>query len=199
MGRKLLLAVSLLVLSTSTAWAQGRFAIDLSAAAAFPTEDLGDEPLKTGVGVGFTANMRVLQHLHIYGGWDYFRFTPKESVIDQDINDTGYALGAKFQHPVYRSIDSWLRLGGIYNHIEVEDDAGDLIVDSGHELGWEAGAGLSIPLSDRFALLPGARYRTYSATLSEGATEVPVDMSYVAAELRLSFIFGATPLAVVHR
>lgn len=199
MGRKLLLAISLLVLSSSAAWAQGRFAVDLSAGAAFPTEDFGDEALKTGVGVGFTGNVRVLQHLHIYAGWDYFRFTPKESVIDQDINDTGYAFGAKFQHPVYLSIDSWLRLGGIYNHIEVEDDAGDLIVDSGHELGWEAGAGLSIPLSERFALMPGARYRTYSATLSQGTTEVPVDVSYVAAELRLSFIFGAPPIATAQR
>ena len=106
--------------------------------------------------------------------------------------DTGYAFGAKFEHPFFNSIAGWVRAGGLYNHLELEAE-GDEVADSDHELGWEAGGGLSIPVNDKFAIMPGVRYRAFSVDLSDGEETIPVDMNYVVAEVRLSWTFGAAP------
>jgi hypothetical protein len=191
--RRLLLVVPLLLaLCAGQASAQGRFAIELNGGAAFPTEDLGTMALNTGAGAGLTANVRLLPHTHFYAGWEFYRFTPDGTGLTEHIMDTGYAFGAKFEHPFLRDIAGWVRAGGVYNHIEVEDDD-DVLADSDHELGWEAGGGLRIPVNDRFAIMPGLRYRTFSVDLSDGATTVPVDMTYLVAEVRLSWTFGVAP------
>lgn len=183
----------LLVLGSSTVSAQTRFAVELNGGAAFPTQDLGDAALKTGAGFGFAGNVQVMQHMHVYAGWDWHRFvtdTPFEGA-DYDVDDTGYTLGARFQHPVMDKLDLWLRGGALFNHIELEDESGDIIADSDHELGWEAGGGAAYKVSDRLTVMPGARYRTFSTDLSLGQNTIPVDLSYVTLELALNWKFGA--------
>ena len=180
-----------LVLAAAPATAQNRFSIDLNAGAAFATEKMAGSDLQDGLGFGFAANVRVMPHMHIYAGWDYHRFAAKPLLFGaEDLDDTGYAFGAKFQHPVMTKLDLWARAGGIYNHIELEDDAGDLIADSGHELGWEAGGGAAFMVTDRLSIMPGARYRTYSADLKVGSTTTPVDLTYLTAEVMLSWKLG---------
>ena len=190
-----------LTLCASAGSAQNRFALELNAGAAFPTEDLGTAALESGFGAGITANIRVMPHLHLYGGWDYHTFVTDQllGTAEYDVDDTGYALGAKFQHPMNDRIDSWLRIGALYNHIELEDSNGDIVSDSGHELGWEAGAGVSIAVNDRFAIMPGARFRTYSATLDLDGDELPVDLTYITAEVRFAIKFGGTPVSAIKR
>lgn len=198
MSRRLLLSVPLaLAMCAGTAAAQGRFSLDLNGGAALPTQDLGAASLKTGAGFGFTGNVRVMPHLHLYAGWDWHRFVTDEPFLagDFDVEDTGYAFGTKFQHPLTTKLDAWVRVGGLYNHVELEDDAGDIVADSGHELGWEAGGGFGYWISPKLAIMPGMRYRTYSADLTLGQTTVPVDLSYVTAEIGLSYRFGGMPLS----
>lgn len=184
--------VALLVL-VGPLQAQNRFSLELRGGAAIPTADLGDAALNTGGGMGLNAAVRFMPHALVYAGWDWFRLTTDEPFAgaDFDVENTGYAFGLQFQHPMVSTIDGWFRAGGIYSHIELENDDGDVIADSGHELGWEAGGGVSIPISGRFALTPGFRYRTFSTDLEVNGTRIPVDMSYVAAELGVSWSFGA--------
>jgi hypothetical protein len=200
--RVLLACGVVLALSAGPSAAQNRFSIDLNVGAAIPTAELGGADLKEGFGVGFTGNVRVLPHLHVYGGWDYHRFVTKQLLAGSefDIDDTGYAFGAKFQHPVMPKVDLWARGGGIYNHIEMEEpDGGDIVADSGHELGWEAGGGAAIMITESFSIMPGARYRTYAADLTVGQTTLPVDLSYVTAEVMFSWKFGGRPLSAIIR
>lgn len=194
------LAVAL-ALQSAPAVAQNRFSVDLNVGGAFPTEKLGGVDLKEGFGLGFTGNVRVMPHMHIYGGWDYHRFVTKQLLLgnEYDIDDTGYAFGAKFQHPVLPKLDLWARGGGIYNHIELEGDGGDIVDDSGHELGWEAGGGAAFLITDRFSIMPAARYRTFSTELTIGQTTIPVDLSYVTAEVMFSWKFGGMPISASQR
>jgi opacity protein-like surface antigen len=90
-------------------------------------------------------------------------------------------------------------VGGIYNHIELEAEDGDLVADSGHELGWEAGAGFAIPLGQRFAVTPGVRYRTFSAQLDLGDGRMDVDLSYVVIDVGMSYAFGRRPVRTALR
>jgi opacity protein-like surface antigen len=200
MIRRLLFGIPLLLgLCASSALAQSRFSLDFNGGAAIPTSDLGDAALKTGTGLGLAANVRVLPHLHLYAGWEWHRFVTDEPFLanDYDVEDTGYAFGTKFQHPLTTKLDSWIRLGGLYNHVELEED-GDVASDSGHELGWEAGGGLGYAVSDKVSIMPGVRYRTFSANLALGQVTVPVDVSYVAAEIMVSYRFGGVGVSAAH-
>ena len=202
MLRRLILTVPvLLAFSASTGLAQSRYSLDITGGAAFATEDLGTAALESGFGLGFTGNIRVMPHLHLYAGWDYQRFVTDELVAgtEFDVDDTGYAFGAKFEHPMLRKVDGWLRLGALYNHIELENQDGDIVSDTGHEFGWEAGAGLSIPITQRLSIVPGTRYRTTSSTLKVGNTETDVDLSYITAEIGLAFKFGGNPISAIRR
>jgi hypothetical protein len=202
MLRRIIMVVPLmLALCAGSSLAQSRFSLELNGGAAFPTEDLGTAALESGFGAGITATVRVMRHVHLYGGWDYHRFVTDQllGTAEYDVDDTGYALGAKFQHPMTDRIDSWLRVGALYNHIELEDPNGDIVSDSGHELGWEAGAGASVAINERFSIMPGARFRTYSATLDLGTSDVPVDLTYITAEVRFAIKLGGTPVSAIQR
>jgi hypothetical protein len=39
-----------------------------------------------------------------------------------------------------------LKGGATYNHIETENSEGEIIDDSGHGFGWQAGTGLSLAI-----------------------------------------------------
>jgi opacity protein-like surface antigen len=201
MLRNIAIATTLLVLSGTAAQAQGRFGLEVRAGGAIPTEDLGDADLKPGGGFEATANMRVLPHVNIYGGWNMYRFKTDTPLAGSnfDVDDTGYVFGMQFRHPILNSVGGWLQGGGVYKHIELENRAGDIVADSGHELGWEAGGGVSIQVAPGMALTPGVRYRSFSADLELNGVKTPVDMRYVAIELGAFWTFGGRGPAAVAR
>jgi opacity protein-like surface antigen len=183
----------LAVASAGMAQAQSPVGLELRGGVALPTADFGAATLDAGGGGGFTINYRFLPHMLAYAGWDWFLLRTDEPFAgaDYDVENNGYAFGLQFQHPVLKDVGYWVRAGGLYNHIELEDSNGDQIADSGHDLGWEAGGGLRVPLGQHFALTPGVRYRTLSTDLSVGQTTYPVDLSYVTAEIGVQYNFGA--------
>lgn len=165
--------------------AQDRWSLELRGGAALPTQDLGDLDLATGFGFEGTAEYRPLPHLGVYAGWDWHRFSTEEEIAgpDVDVEETGYALGLRFQHPLRGDAGPALRLraGGTYNHIEIEDE-GEITADSEHGVGWEAGAGLVFDLGGGWRFSPGARFRALSRDLEIGGVETGVDLTYVAIE-----------------
>lgn len=196
MFRNIAVGAALLIVSAGAAQAQVALqpGLELRGGAAFPTQDLGDAELKTGGAVELMANLRVLPHVHVYGGWGYTAFRMDKGLLGNkyDVEETGYNFGMQFRHPVYNSIGAWLMGGGIVKHIELENDAGDLVADSGHELGWEVGGGMTVPVAAGIAFTPGVRYRTFSADVTLGNTTVPVDLSYVTAEIGVLWTFGGS-------
>lgn len=73
--------------------------------------------------------------------------------------------------------------GAIIDHIEIEDQEGDLVADTEHGPGWEVGAGVAIGVGEKGSLTPGVRFRSLSRDLEFDGGEVPVDLRYVTAEL----------------
>ena len=166
--------------------AQAQWALELGADGAFTTENLADAELSAGFGLEGLASVRLQTHLWAYGGWDWHRFTADESFAgsDVDVEETGYALGFRFEHPFSRDMTPvayTIRLGATVNHVEIEDADGELVVDSGHGVGFEGGLGLSFRLSEGWYLLPAVRYRILSRDFEVGNTVTDGDLSYVAA------------------
>lgn len=194
MSKRMILASLSFLLVAGAAQAQSPFGLELRGGAAVPTDELGATSLNTGGGFEALGTYRIMPHVQAYAGWDWFRFTPETPFVggDFDVETTGYALGLQFRHPLVGSMDWVMRAGAVYNHIELED-GDDIIADSGHEFGWEAGAGLAIPVARHIALMPGVRYRTLSVDLDAGAGKAPVDLSYLTLEVGMHIAFGVPP------
>jgi hypothetical protein len=159
---KTLKLVALVILTTiavhATAQDQGaRFSFELNAGPAFSLQDLGNTDLQTGLGFEGILHYRIMPHVGVYAGWGWNKFAADETFqgIEADFEETGYLFGLQFKHPIKKSNLSWfVRGGGLYNHIEVENNDGDIVEDTGHGLGYHVGSGLEINLSKTWRLSP---------------------------------------------
>ena len=79
--------------------------------------------------------------------------------------------------------------GGIYNHIETENEAGDIIDDTGHGLGWQVETGLVIPVGhhNRWQLIPAVRYRALSREIDIEGTKTAADLTYFSVGMGVSW------------
>lgn len=186
-----------LLLAPRNAPAQSRWSVEVSGDAVFPTGTLAGADLEKGGGFGTNVRFLFRPHLAAYAGWEWHLQQTKDLLPGGtlDVNETGYAFGLRFEHP-FRSeqpsgtaLGYWLRAGGLFNHIELENESGALIDDTGHGLGWEAGAGLTIPLGGRLGLTPGARYRVLSPDITVGGRAREATLSYVTAFVGLAYNF----------
>lgn len=191
-SRSMLMATAL-VLVALPLQAQDRWTLELTGGAAVPTGDLGDASLNAGLTFGASVSARVMPHLAVYGGWDWVHVSTDEEVGGElDVEETGYGFGLRFEHPLRGEAGFpkvRLQAGGTYKHIEVEDDEGDLVADSGHGLGFEGGAGLAVALGEQWQLTPMLRYRSLSRDLDLGFGEQSVELQYVTFELGFSRAF----------
>ena len=183
--RRLGLVAAVLALALThgarAAKAQSRWSLEVSGGAAFPTRTIDGADLNNGGGFGANLRLHVQPHLAAYGGWEWHMRQTTQLVPAQtlDLNDNGYTFGLRFDHPLIASVTGWLRAGGLYNHIEIENADGKTIHDSGHGLGWETGAGLGLPLAERVDVLPGVRYRMLSRDIVVAGKTRSATLSYV--------------------
>jgi hypothetical protein len=194
-------ALAPLTIHAQAAAAPSRLALEITADAAFPTSKLGNAKLGTGVGLGGNVQLRLQQHLQAYAGWEYQHFQTSElsAAEDIDVEETGYTFGLRFAHPFSSEATAspsgratpgyWLRAGGLVSHLELENEAGDIVGDTGHGLGWEVGAGVLVPLGNRLSLTPGARFRSLGRDLTFGPTTRSVTLAYVTATVGLVIRF----------
>ena len=194
MSRKLLGILALLLIAAPrTIHAQSHWRFEIRGGPAFAIQDLGDAALGTGFGFEGTVGYRFQPHLWAYAGWDWHRFSDEASFAgsENDFEETGYALGLQFEYPIGRSeaMALQLRAGGTYNHVEIENPAGDLVTDSEHGLGWETGAALAVRLANRWHITPEVRFRSLSRDFTVGSATTPGSLRYLAVELGVSRSF----------
>ncbi|HSJ23506.1 MAG TPA: hypothetical protein VK929_02405 [Longimicrobiales bacterium] len=200
--RRLMTVATLLVFGTAAGvHAQTAVELEIRGGASFPTEDFGPSSLKTGGGFEGSVGVLLMPHLKVYGGWGWNQLRTDTPFLggQYDVETTGYVFGGQFQHPMFDRFGGWIRAGGLYQHIELEEREGSFAADSGHELGWEAGGGFLVQMGERFVLTPGVRYRTLSADLTSGSQTVPVTLSYVAVDIGVVMAFGRRPLLTAAR
>jgi hypothetical protein len=190
MNRAVVVAAAIgLLAAPVSGGAQQRWSVELRTGAAFPTQTLGETDLNPGLGGEGTLAFRFMPHVSAYAGWDWIHFPTDRSFAGPEVDfvETGYAFGVRFEHPI-RGEDSGLAyrvsVGGTYNHIEMEDGAGELVADTGHGLGWEVGTGVLMPFGGGvWRVTPGIRYRSLGRDLVVGAATTEVDLTYAALEL----------------
>lgn len=192
--KKLLLTIVALTLliSFNQSIAQNMWSLEFRPGVDYATQDIADADLGFGFGAEFTVAYRFMPHLAAYAGWSYNNFAVDQSFAGSDANfeETGYTFGFQFIHPIGESSIKYLaRIGGTYNHIEIENNDGDIIIDSGHGLGWQAEAGLVIPLSDKFSLLPSVRYRSLNRNIDINDVSTSVNLNYLSVGVGLSWSF----------
>lgn len=193
MKKLLLTAVAIAVIFvTNQSIAQDKWSLELRPGINYATEDISDADLGVGFGAELTIAYRFMPHLAAYAGWSYNNFAADQSFAgtDASFEETGYTFGLQFIHPIGQTdIKYLIRAGATYNHIEIENNEGDITIDSGHGLGWQAEAGLVITLSENFSLLPSVRYRALNREISINNTGTPVNLNYFSAGVGLGWAF----------
>ena len=193
MKRSLITIFALVLLSVfSQSYAQDKWGLEFRPCFDYATQDILDADLGLGFGAELTIAYRFMPHLAAYAGWSYNNFAVDQSFAgpDASFEETGYTFGFQFIHPIGESTLSYLvRVGGTYNHIEIENNEGDIIIDSGHGLGWQAEAGLVISLSKRFSLLPSVRYRSLNRDIEIENENTSVHLNYLSVGVGLSWSF----------
>ena len=191
-GRVTAVAAFLVMATVCGAQAQRRFATELRAGPAIPTNDLGNATFKPGVGFDALLNVGLMRYASVYVGWGWHRF-PLDKPLSGgqfDTEQTGYAFGVQLQRPLTRKLGSWARAGALYQHLELENVEGSTVSSSNHDFGWEIGAGVRLATASRLAITPGLHYRTFATDLDLGAGTELVDLSCVALEVGLSWTLG---------
>lgn len=183
-------ALSLATLFQATSLdAQDRWGIELRGNGALATQDAARDSHEYGYGLEGNVQYRFLEHVSAYAGWGWSHFDAVDAIAGpgMELEETGYVLGLRFDHPLRQgwSTSGWVRTGATYNHLELENASGDIVDDSGHGLGWEFAAGLSVPLHRGWNMTPGIRYRSLSRDLEVEGMGAPVELQSVAFEVGL--------------
>lgn len=186
---KLLTAVAVVCISQIT-FAQDRWSIEFRPGVNFATTELGDIDLKTGFGLEGSVAYRFMPHLAVYAGWSWNKFGSDARIdgTNLDFEETGYTYGLQFIHPIGESkINFIARVGGLANHIEVEQDD-DIISDSDHGFGWQVEGGLAIPLGASWRLMPSVRYRSLASEIEIQTVTTSVVLNYISVGLGLAIL-----------
>ncbi|MCF7885751.1 MAG: porin family protein [Candidatus Marinimicrobia bacterium] len=172
--------------------AQNPWSLEIRGGLHNATQELGDADIGTGLGFEATITYSFMPNLGAYTGWGWNNFNADQSFKGSDIDfeETGYTFGLQYMNSCQSlNFDYLIRAGGIYNHIEVENNEGDIVDDSGHGLGWQAGAGLMIPFVKNWTIIPSVRYRALSSELEDGNENIDVDLTYISGGIGFSWSF----------
>ena len=179
----LIIVLTLLITNCIAQNNQSKFSFELNAGPSFATQSLAGTDLNVGGGFEGIFNYQLMTHLGVYAGWGWNKSPSSESFqeIDADFEETGYVFGLQFKHPFRSSQISWVvRLGGLYNHLEIEDSEGEILWDTGHGLGIQAAAGLDVPLGMKWSLSPMIKFHSLSRDLDIESTTNNFDLRYFA-------------------
>jgi len=169
-------------LSSTAQENEKRFGFEVSTGASVATKKLGGSTLNPGVGFEGIFHYRFMPHMGVYGGWGWNKFGADESFAGNDVcfEETGYVLGLQFNHPVGESKTSYyLRAGGLYNHIEIENADGDITHNSGHGFGWQMAGGFDFKLGKNWSLTPGIKFNSLNRDVDHDGANVPLELNYL--------------------
>jgi hypothetical protein len=192
MKTKAILIILMFTLFLGTTAAQDnskRFGVELSGGLSMSTNKLGGSTLNPGFGFEGTLHYRFMPHLGVYGGWGWNRFGAEESFAGNDVcfEETGYVLGLQFMHPFGDSkTQYYLRAGGLYAHIETENQEGEVFNDTGHGWGWQLAGGLDIPMGKNWSFTPGVKFNSLSKDSDFDGVSKELNHNYVS--LRVGFV-----------
>jgi len=156
------------------------------------TREIESGSLRNGAGFEGIFHYSFLMHTGVYAGWGWNMFNSETSFAgeDMDYEETGYVLGLQFKHPIDGLKASYyLRAGGLYNHIEIENTEGDIIYDTKHGFGLQLAAGIDIPLSPSWSFTTGVKYNRLPKEIDFEETSGKMNFNYLSVRLGLLWMF----------
>ena len=191
MKTKVLLALTLSVIFSVVTIAQEkekRFAFEVNAGPSFPTNEFV-ENIQIGFGFDFSFQYKFMPHTSIYAGWgeNWLSTESMNSENNLDYEETGYALGLDFRHPMGSSnISYFVRAGALYNHIETENANGDILNDTGHGFGYQLAGGVDINLGSNWSLTPGLKFNSLKRDSEFEGTLLKLDYQYISPRIGIT-------------
>lgn len=188
---RLALAAAALVALTSPALAQEPWTIELRTGGNAATESFDGADLEFGAGLEVSIAYRVAPGVSLFGGWDRQHHRAEDQIVGMEVEleDTGYVYGVRFEAPAGARVKPFVRVAGLWNHVEVESEDGEALAESDHTWGFEAGAGLDVSVGRTWSLTPGVRYRRFEPTVRFGSTELPATLAYVVFDVGIAWRF----------
>lgn len=189
MKTKVFLTAALLALLPLALTAQGeekRGGFEVNGGLSLATYAPGDVITNIGAGGEALFHYRVTKHLGLYGGWGYnaFRNDYEPAGHSCDFEETGYIIGLQYKRQMETSnVSVFVRGGYQYKHIEIEDPSGELLFDTTHGPGWQAGFGIDIPLAEKWSLLPELKFSALPERRGLSTADPLPDRNYCSVRL----------------
>lgn len=136
-----------------------KFGFELSSGPAIAPGKLGGATLNTGYGFEGIFRYRIISCTDIYAGWGWNHFGAENSFAGNNVSfeETGYVLGLQCIHPVVDGVSIYIRGGALYNHIEIENESGELLYDTGHGFGFQLATGIEIGIGSNWSINSGVK------------------------------------------
>lgn len=188
----LLLVLGLAIAAPVGLHAQTPLSVEVQAGVVIPTGDFAEDFATTGFGLGINAAYRILPMLDLYAGYSWQRFGVDDEEFpdaDIDVEDSGFALGARLNVPAVPGLSPWVRAGVILHELQVSGTDGGFTASftSDRALGFEVGAGLAFPVAPRVSLTPGITFRSYKPEFDGETADEPVTYFGIHLGGRISF------------
>ena len=191
MKARVIFALTICLFTATASFAQQspkRFGFELNGGASMATSKPGNTKLNPGLGFEGIFQYRFMPHTSAYAGWGWNRLGADNSFAGADVcfEETGYVFGLEFKHPIGTNpLSYYFRAGGLYNHIEIEHAAGDIIGDTGHGLGFQLAAGIDISLGKNWSLTPGIKFNALSRDLEMEGVTTSLNHNYLSLRIGL--------------
>jgi hypothetical protein len=179
-------------------------AVEVRTGAALPVGELGRESPGLGAGTGIVAaaalHVPLASPLAFYASYAYGRYgcgACGAAGLDGGLPEAGFEIGLEVIDPLGMGrLDPWLAAGVLLGRrLEIPDGADGFSSDAA--VGWSVGAGVQVPVAPALRLIPGIRYRSYSARfvfpdlgfgfVEDGTLEHELDVASLALEIGLSY------------
>ena len=184
MKTNIFLAVILFFLLSFSGYAQqeyNKFGFEINAGPSYMLNKIVGEKANLGFGFEGFVKYNFMPHLGVYAGWGWNKFQSDKSSFGNDVDyeGNGYSFGLHFLHPLQNSSFSYfLRVGGLYNHIEIESADGKIKENTKLGLGFELAAGLTYAVSSNTDIVFGLKFKSLSRDLSLGSGSKTIDYNY---------------------
>jgi opacity protein-like surface antigen len=154
------------------------------------------EDFGPGIGLGATLAYRVSPMFDLYSGYSWQSFAADADWDETaEMSDAGFSAGGRLTVQNMSSIRPWISAGVLANRYTWKStwpadeygDAGSVSESSDFSMGFEVGAGLSLPVGAQLSLTPSVGYRQHTPRRGGNSWEEPLGYVRILLGGRLSF------------
>lgn len=189
-------ALVLLAPARLAAQLPGALSVEARLGGAFATGEFGTPGRALEAGSGYAASVNgrlgLLSGLSVYVGYERAQMACDACAatqLDDALVDDGIGAGAIVELPFGPpGLSPWVRAGLVRRQLKMSGDGETIASKPG--IGFDLGAGITLPLTGPFKVTPGIRYIRYPADFE--FTVLPdrsIDVSHVGVDVGLAYQF----------